>query len=289
MVIDSHTHAWGPPSRAHPWVNGPLVDLVDTFAVETICTAERLLADMDDAGVDEAVVVGYPICEWTDNWYTTRAVAEHDRLSGIVMVDPFADNAGTHLHECMAIDGVVGVRLGAICPSDRMWETFDPTVGWLTDAIGETAFWRAARVTGALVQVLADVTQPDRVVSLVDAYPDLTYLVDHFSHADPDEPPEESAFSTYRDLAAYENVYAKLSEVQHRSKEDFPYIDMHDHVRWLLDEFGRERLVWGADYPNASDMATYGECVTWLERVDGLSAGDRRWLRGRSFERAVGN
>jgi hypothetical protein len=35
-----------------------LVDLVDTFAVETIYTAERLLADMDDAGVDVAVVVG---------------------------------------------------------------------------------------------------------------------------------------------------------------------------------------------------------------------------------------
>ena len=288
MIFDSHTHAWGLPSREHPWVNGDIIELVDTFSTDVGYTADKLLADMDEVGVEEAVVVGYPICEWTDNWYTVKAATEYDRLSGIVMVDQFAAGAADHLRNLMANDGVVGFRLGAICPYDRMWGTFDPTVDWLRDAIDETEFWEAARETDAAVQILAHVDQLDQVRELVDIYPDLTYLLDHFSHAEPGENPSDSGFAAYADFAEYDNVYAKVSEIQHRSAEDYPYADMHDHVRWLLDKFGRERVVWGADYPNVSDIATYEECIAWLERVDELSTGDVRWLRGRSFERAIG-
>ena len=139
MVFDSHTHAWGYPSRAHPWVTGDIVKLVEAFDVDTAYTAEKLLADMDEAGVDEAVGVGYPICEWTDNWYTVEA-ASHDRLSGVVMVDQFAPDAPDRLRNLMANDGIVGFRSSAICPYDRMWETFDLSVDWLRDAIDETSF-----------------------------------------------------------------------------------------------------------------------------------------------------
>jgi hypothetical protein len=76
-----------------PWVNSDIGTSVETFDVGSVYTVEKLLDDMDEAGVDEVVVVGYPICEWTDNWYTVKAVTTHGRLSGIVMVDQFADGA----------------------------------------------------------------------------------------------------------------------------------------------------------------------------------------------------
>lgn len=288
MVLDSHTHAWGLPSEEHPWVNPGILELVDDFTVDTAYTADKLLADMDTVGVDEAVVVGYPICDWRDNWYTVRAASEYDRLSGIVMVDPFAPDAGDQLRQLAAVDGVVGVRLGVICPYNRMWEMFDPGVDWLRESLTESDFWTAAKETDTTVQLLAHVDQLDQVLDVVETHPDLTYLLDHFSHADPNEPPEESAFVTYADLGEYDNVYAKVSEIQHRSEGTFPYADMHDHVRWLLGEFGRERVIWGSDFPNVSDEATYDEAVTWLDRVDELSDADRTWLRGRAFEQATG-
>jgi predicted TIM-barrel fold metal-dependent hydrolase len=288
MVIDSHTHAWGCPSEDHPWVNGPILDLVDSFSVDAVYTAEKLLADMDRTGVDEAVVVGYPICDWTDNWYTERAAREHDRLHGVVMLDPFADDAAARLREAMAVDGVVGFRLGAACPYDQMWETFAPETTWLRDAVAETEFWAAARETDAAVQILAHHRQLDQALELAEAYPDLTYLFDHFAHAGPETPPSTETFARFADLAEYDGVAVKVSEVQHRSEEPFPYPDMHDHVRWLLDEFGRERVVWGSDFPNVSDEATYGEARHWVEHVDGVSDADREWILGRAFERHVG-
>jgi predicted TIM-barrel fold metal-dependent hydrolase len=287
-VIDTHTHAWGPPSREHPWVNGPLVENeVAGFAVDPVYDAEGLVDDMDRVGVDEAVVVGYPICEWTDNWYTMRAASDRDRLYGVVMLDPFADDAGERLREAMAVEGVLGVRVAPICPYDRMWETFDPSVDWLLDAAEETAFWKAARETDALVQVLAHRTQLDQALEFVERYPDLTYAFDHMGHPDPATAPGDDAFARFADLAEYDGVAVKVSEVPHWSGESFPYRDLHDHVRWLLDHFGRDRVVWGSDYPNVSDVAEYAETVHWLDHVDGLSDADRTWLRDRSFREHV--
>lgn len=288
MVFDTHTHAWGPPNKAHPWVNGEIVELVDEFDVDLVYTAEKLLADMDRTGVEEAVVVGYPICEWTDNWYTLEVVDRYDRLYGIVMLDQFADDAADRLHDAMATDGVLGFRLGALCPHDRMWETFDPTVTWLEDVIEERAFWAAARDTNALVQVLAHVDQLDQAIELVETYPDLNYVFDHFAHADPAVDPGVGAFGRFAELAEHDNVGVKISEIVHRSDEGFPYEDVHEHVRWLLETFGRERVIWGSDYPNVSDEAEYTETIHWLDHVEGVSDTDREWLAGRAFRDLAG-
>lgn len=286
MVLDTHTHAWTRPNRERPWVNGPLVETVDEFSVNTVYTAEKLRADMNDIGVDEAVIVGYPIYEWTDNRYTLECAEENDDLYGVVMLDQFADGAADELRSQMAVDGILGFRLGAICPYDRMWETFDPEVDWLRDAVDETEFWDAARDTDAMVQILAHVDQLEQVIELVETYPELSYALDHFCHAGPDVPPEETLADLER-LAEYD-VAVKISEVVHRSEEGFPYADMHDHVRWLLETFGRERVVWGSDFPNVSDEATYEESLRWLKHVDVLSEKDREWLTERSFRDLTG-
>ena len=222
MTLDSHTHAWGAPSEAHPWVNGPLVEThLDGFTVDTAYTAEKLLADMDATGIEEAVVVGYPVVEWTDNWYTERAAADSDRLYGIVILDQFADGAADALREAMSVDGVLGFRLGAACPYDRMWETFDPSTTWLRDAIQEAAFWDAAGAIDATVQILAHHEQLDQVADLVETRPGLTYLLDHFSHAGPDTEPGE--------------VYADLEPLaDHEGFLDFPIGPGQRYVAWTV-------------------------------------------------------
>jgi len=289
LVVDTHTHAWGAPSVKHPWVNGPLVEkYLSQFSVDPVYSADKLLADMDATGVDEAVVIGYPIYEWTDNAYAVEVVRESDRLYGIVMVDPFADRTHDTLRELMSVDGILGVRLGAICPYDRMWETFDASVTWLEEAIEREAFFEAARETDAIVQILAHVDQLDQALDLVETYPELTYLFDHFAHAKPNVPPEDGPFAQFSDLAEHSTVAVKVSEIVHRSREGYPYEDMQDHVRWFVDTFGRERAIWGSDFPNVSDEATYEEARDWLTHVDGLSTADRRWILERSFRRHVG-
>ncbi len=288
MIIDSHTHTWGPPSPSHPWVNESIVRDVGEYSVGPIFENDALLAAMDAIGVDEAVIVGYPICDWRDNWYTISAARTHDRLYGVVLIDPFAESAAEQLRAAMETDGVLGVRLGGLCPYDRMWETFDTGVEWLRAAIAETAFWEAVADTDALVQLLVHVDQLDQALELVERHPELTYLFDHFGYADPETSLTDGPFQQFGELAAFDSVGVKISEVVHQSADSYPYSDMHPHVGWLLDAFGRERVVWGSDYPNVSDETTYERTLTWLDHVETLSDTDRRWLTGRSFRTLLG-
>jgi predicted TIM-barrel fold metal-dependent hydrolase len=292
MVLDTHTHAWGPPTPDHPWTNGPLVEeFASHFSTDVVYTDDRLLADMDAAGVDEAVVVGYPITDWTDNWYTVAAAAENERLYGVVMVDQFAPDADETLRDLMGTDGVLGFRLGAVCPYDEMWERFDYDQTWLRDAVDETEFWAAARETDALVQIMAHTSQLDQALDLVETYPDLAYAFDHYAHADAADDPAD-CYAGFEPLAEYDRVAVKVSEVAHTSNESYPYADTFDHLRWLLETFGPERVVWGSDFPNVSHPEfggmTYAETLTWLDEVPFLSDRDRTKLTGGAFRDLVG-
>jgi len=79
----------------------------------------------------------------------------------------------------------------------------------------------------------------------------------------------------------------KVSETPFVSDEAYPYADVHDHLRWLLETAGRERVIWGSDFPDVSHPdygdAEYADALTWLDHVDGLSASDRTWLTERAF------
>jgi len=257
--------------------------------VDAVYGVEDLLADMDRLRIDEAVVVGYPIVEWTDNWYAVECAAEHDRLYGVVMLDHFGDDAVEWAREILSTDGVVGIRISPGQPYDYMWQhappdaESDPT--WLLDAIEERAFWEVLEKEDTIVTISAGYDTLDQVVELIETYPDLTYLFDAYGPLSADAPEEH--YEAFAELAAHENVGVKASHTPYMSNEEFPYEDVHDILRWLLEEFGRERIAWGSDYPNVTqrpDDVTYAESFNWLYHVDGLSERDLSYLEGAAFE-----
>ena len=296
MVLDTHAHCWGPPTAEHPWTNPQIVggddeyasgDFLQDFTVDLVYTDDKLVRDMDKVVVDEAVVVGYPINPWTDNHYTVKAVENHDRLTAVVMIDQFADDAVDRLESLMAVDGVVGIRLGAGCPYDEMWANFDPAVDWLLDAIDEVAFWEAVERLNAPVHIWSLPAQIPQVREFIDTYPELTYVLDHHLYIRGDVRPDDEPFQELGTLAAYENVAVKASGVVTLSDEPFPYPDKHDHLVWMLETFGRDRVVWGSDWPNESNAASYVETLNWLRHVDELSNKDFDWITDRSFKRHI--
>lgn len=282
-MLDTHTHVWEEPRPSRPWVNDFLIDRIDSFDVDVVYDAESLLADMDDNDIDAAVVVSYPITDPYDNSTVVETTRAHERLRGIGIVDPFADDAADQLRALMSNERIIGVRIGAIYPREDRWRVFDDSAEWL-DEVLDAPLWDAAKETDALIQILADISQVDQIERLVETHPELSYLLDHFLQVDPSNAPESSPFADLRTLSSYSNVAMKVSAAPHISNESFPYRDLHEYVRWLIEQFGRERTVWGSDYPNVSDTTTYADTYEWLEHVECLSTSDRRWLTGRSFE-----
>lgn len=287
MTIDTHTHAWGPPSVEHPWVNDTIVDSVDQFSVPSVFTADRLIAAMDRLRIDEAVLVGYPITEWTDNWYTIQAAGEYDRLSGVVMLDHFANDAVARARTALEAPGIIGLRIAPSTPYDRMWREHDGTrrPTWLLDAIDREPFWKVVREADAIVTISVGIDELEQVQTLVETYPDLTYIFDGYGPLRADAP--DAQFDAFAAFAEYENVGVKASHTPFQTGDGFPYRGAHDLLHWCLDTFGRERVAWGSDFPNVTRHAeevTYAEAYNWLYHVDGLSLADRRYLEEDAFE-----
>ncbi len=291
MILDTHTHVWGPPSTDRPWIYPESVAFIDNMPLDTVYDVESLRRDMDNCGITEAVIVGFPLTDWTDNSYLISAVQRNENLSGIALVDIFADDAAEQVRELMAVDGILGIRLGVAMPYEQMWRMGNsgPSAAWLPSSLEETEFWNAVLETDAQVQLWVSHEQLDQVHALLEAYPDLPVVVDHLARLTPDIDRDHPSRRRLADLAEYPSVGVKLSHVPVLSTQKFPYSDMFDHVSGLLDSFGRERLFWGSDYQYLSGEHSYVETLHWLDHMDSVSTADTRWLRYRSFDRFSGS
>ena len=104
------------------------------------------------------------------------------------------------------------------------------------------------------------------LVRLTDRVPGLRVVVDHLPQLDP--PTEKRARDAYplnlRELGKRPQVYVKVSEVLRRVDGRVP-IDL-DFYKPRLDEiweiFGRDRLLYGSDWPNSDKWGTYPQVLS---------------------------
>ena len=124
-----------------------------------------------------------------------------------------------------------------------------------------------ANPTPALMRAAARIT--DRV-------PNLRMVLDHMPQLKiPDDPAgRKDCEADLRSLAARPNVFAKISGIVRRVDGRVP-LDVgfyHDRLDHVWDIFGPDRLLFGSDWPNSAQWATYPQ-VFQLAR-DFLSSKD---------------
>ena len=100
---------------------------------------------------------------------------------------------------------------------------------------------------GAVIQFHFNAACADQVAEVARRHPQMPLLLDHLGYPNLDEPPE--AFQPVVDLAGFDNVAVKISDVHGRSRENFPYPDVHPFIQRLHRAFGAERMLWGTGYP----------------------------------------
>lgn len=275
-VVDSHEHAW---SEEYPWVS----DLTPPGIEKMVYTAEDLLGDMETLGIDRTALVATPI-HGRGSPYTLDCLERYpEKFYGVVLLDYFADDVADRVDAVFEYDNVLGVRFGAVMEYGTMWEERTAEAEWITDP-GLDPFWNAIeRQDEPQVQILLEATQLDQAVAVAGDHPDVTFVIDHLGWPTPDEhPPDEAPFDQFGELAEYDNAYVKITHTP--SLEPYPFEDVHDHVRALLDHFGSDRLTWGSDQIYHFKEATPWESLHFLDGLDFLSPGDRRDLLSRTFD-----
>jgi predicted TIM-barrel fold metal-dependent hydrolase len=243
MTIDAHCHLIAADRERYP--RDPLGGVESAWSQQRPVSAEDLLASMDEAGIDRAVVVQASTAYGHDNSYVADSVAQYpERFAGVFSVDMLAPDATEQLAFWVG-RGLQGARLfttGSTMPGQA---------SWLSDPRLQTS-WAWAEENGLSLCLQMRSEGIPALREWLDRFPGVKVLLDHAARPDlTGGAPYVEARDLF-ELAQYDGVYLKLTERTLVSSTKAP-ADPGSFLRKLLTDFGAERLMWGSNYPAAED------------------------------------
>jgi uncharacterized protein len=243
MIIDGHTHIFSPSvisDRASYSDRDPFFGELYSGRAARIIGANELIVAMDAAGIDKAVLAGWPwqsheICVEQNSWVLEVARQYPDRLYALAAIQPGAGAAARHELERCVTAGMVGLgELNAdgqrfnlddadfLALARRATELRVPLLLHTNEAVGHN-------YPGKGHLPLAD------VYTLIKAVPDLTLILAHWGGGFPFyelmREVRKAASNVYYDSAASPLLYS-------------PQI-----FQTVVNLVGSNKVLFGSDFP----------------------------------------
>ena len=244
MIIDFHTHILPPrlkEDRESYTGRDPCFEVLYASPNARIATADDLVANMDEEGIDISVVLNigwadHELCRETND-YIMEAIAKYpDRLVGFCAIQPLAgDRAARELERCIE-GGVKGI--GELRCDTQGFDMTDPDimapVAELAVRHGLVFLTHASEPVGHTYPGKGEIG-PDILYRFIRNFPELTVVCAHWGGGLPfyGLMPEvgTALANAYFDTAASPFLYRD---------------DIFQHVAGIL---GPDRILFGSDYP----------------------------------------
>jgi predicted TIM-barrel fold metal-dependent hydrolase len=239
-IIDIHPHVLSDDPDAYPLA--PVGGTVSGWAKSRPVTAQRLIDEMDAAGIAKAALVQASTAYGYDNRYVLDTAARYpDRFVAVGCVDPLATDAPETVARAAQTPFFSGIRLfttGSTMPGQSL-------------ALNDTAtfpFWTAAQAAGLPVCVQMRLTARDELVDVLERFPDTRIVLDHMAYPAIGPGAEETAFEEIEPLAAYPQLFLKMTV---RNTEPLAACEAGKFLIPLFRAFGSGRIAWGSNFPAA--------------------------------------
>jgi L-fuconolactonase len=266
MIVDAQVHLWDEDRPDRPWPP-------DTSAHgHRRITGDELVAELDAAGVDRAVLVP-PSWEGERNDVVLAAARAHpDRF--LVMGRVASDTDPAALATWTDDPQMAGIRITCHRGPQRVLLTSEAG-DWL---------WGAAEAAGVPVMLYAPGLDAD-VERLVTRFPNLRLAVDHVNLALAVGPDTLlSAIEPVLALARFPNVSVKASGLECHSVGPERLALIGTVVVRLVAAFGAERVFWGTDLTRIP--CAYRDAVSsFVEGIPGLGEPERSLVMGEAILR----
>lgn len=241
MIIDSHTHVIASDPERYPLA--PIGGHRSTWSEVRPVGGDGLLAAMDVAGIDKAVVVQASTVYGHDNSYAADMVATHpDRFVGVFSVDVLAADGLDQMKRWLDA-GMSGLRLfttGTTMPGQATWLD-DPRSFGVWD-------YAQAHDVPVCLQMTADGIP--MLTTLLVRFPKIRVLLDHLARPKLADGPPYAAAQSLFDLAAHPGVYLKLTN-RTIAAASAGASTPSAFVECVVSLFGADRIAWGSNFPAA--------------------------------------
>lgn len=271
-IIDAHVHLW---EKENGRVNGkPVVgigngkcdfggevrQMMPPYMTDCENTVERLIANMDYAGVGAAVITQEYIDGNQDEYLKSAKEKFPDRIR---ITSLYEEN------ENYTLDGVDGVKVCAGRLADKDLKKLLP-------------LFQKVEKAGKFISIdMADgAEQVEGLQYLIDKCPNLRIAIGHFGMVTTD------GWQKQIELAKNKNVYIEsggLTWLFH--KEFYPYPSAIDAILEARDICGMDKLMWGSDYPRTMTDITYIMAVRFIIESAKLTKDEKRAFLGENAKR----
>jgi L-fuconolactonase len=275
-LIDSHQHLWVMSEREYSWIEPSYGPLFDDFK------PERLAPEIPASGVTSSILV-QAADSYEDTFYMLDVAAHSDFVRAVVAWVPFdRPNEARAAIDIFAKNPLVkGFRNLSHDFSNPKYNNDDAWI--LRPAVLETlSYIEKAGLTMDYVSVSP--AQTKNVVTLAKKFPKLKIIVDHFAKPPIAAKEMEPWASSMKEIAAFPNVYTKLSGLNTASDlENWIVADWQPYVDLMVETFGVERIMMGGDWPVIVLGNTYVE--VWkaqLEVIEKFSSDQKAWLKSKT-------
>ncbi len=277
MIVDFHTHILPPglrESRARYSGYDPCFDLLYSDPKARIATAEELIANMDEEGIDVSVVLNigwssHELCRETND-YIMEAIARYPgRLVGFCAVQPLAgEKAVAELERCVR-GGVRGI--GELRSDTQGFDFADKNI---VGAIAQVAMkhrliilTHASEPVGHSYSGKGDIT-PGLLYRFITNYPDLTLVCAHWGGGLP-------FYALMPEVAkALCNVYFDTAAS--------PWLYRDEIFKHVTEILGAEKVLYGSDFP----LMKQSKLVKSIRALN-LSAKDKSMILGGNAQRLL--
>ena len=272
MIIDAHAHLW---KKQNGRVNGrPVFDLgggksdfggeirqmLPPYMTDGENTAERLLANMDYACVNGAVITQEYI-DGNQDEYLRSVKCDRLKICALYEEKPLGD-----------ISAFDGIKICAGRLQDKnLLNHLDP--------------FRAAAESEKFISIdLADGNeQTDMLQKIIAMFPDLKIAIGHFGMVTRENWTEQIK------LAKNRNVFIESGGITWLFNDEFyPYPSAVKAIRQAAEIAGFEKLMWGSDYPRTMTAVTYKMSLDFVEKTNEISEADKRKFLGENAVRFYG-
>lgn len=253
LIVDAHAHIYSQDDRLYPPISKPFRPPAGTG---TVAHLER---ERKAAGVRHVLAVQATTYYGWDNRFLVNAVrANADWMAGVCTLDPDDPHSPDLLEQYGHGHNIRGVRV------------YQAADGRL-DHPGVVRLCEAARRSTLVVSVRINRDKSAELASLLRRFPELKVVLDHCLYIAAGADYEET-LKDVLDLARCPNLHAKLSFLATGSARPYPFDDMHDACRRIIDAYGPDRCLWGM--PSRASSGALGRLTLSSSRC---SPGDWAW------------
>jgi predicted TIM-barrel fold metal-dependent hydrolase len=274
LTIDAQVHAYERNHPGRPW-HGVLAGPPEV-------TGDQMVAEMDAAGVDGAILVSPFAMYRYDASYALEVHKRHPgRFALVKPVDPADAGVEEIIADWKRTPGCVGVRM-LLARSGLATDPADPGLNRVLATAARLSLPVNLHIAGRL----------DQGIELIRRNPDTQIIVDHLGLAQPYAPPPPAEpwaeLPKVLTLAAHRNVAMKISGACTLSREPYPYNDIWDPVCRMIDAFGIDRCLWGTDWTRTVKLLTFKQGVDAFRATACISESDKAKLMGANTARLYG-